>query len=157
MSFIDLSKQVESCASDISNWRQVRKEIVNRHEISSRVDEYITLLSLYKMLMDMVEQQLSDREEIEIVKKIRKRDYRSFISRECSVGGSVCIDTLYELSLREVEAGRMEIDHDLVKLATDAVTVPHYSREQLLRQEERIKKIGGKPSIRERILRKFRK
>ena len=109
------------------------------------------------MLMDAVEQQLSEDEEIEKVQEVRNQDYNMFITRECTIGGSICIDTLYELTQRELEAGRMGPTHSLINLAVDAIAEPHYSREQLLRQEEKIKKLENKPTISEVISRIFGK
>ncbi|MFK7816994.1 MAG: hypothetical protein AB8B92_11730 [Gammaproteobacteria bacterium] len=157
MSFMDLAADVEDCAKDLTSWQRVRQEIINRHAKASAVDEYITLLSLHKMLMDTVEQQLSDDEGIEKVQEVRNQDYNKFITRECTIGGSICIDTLYELTQRELEAGRMGPTHSLINLAVDAIAEPHYSREQLLRQEEKIKKLESRPALREKISRIFGK
>lgn len=157
MSFIDLAAKVEGCTKQLANWQRVRQEIVSRHEIASTVDEYITLLSLHKILMDNVEQQLSEDKEIEKVREIRNQDYNKFITWECTIGGSICIDTLYELTQRELEAGRMGPTHSLINLAVDAIAEPHYSREQLLRQEEKIKKLEGGHALREKISRLFGK
>jgi hypothetical protein len=157
MSFIDLAEQVENCAKGQTNWQQVRQDIISRHEEASTVEEYITLLSLHKMLMDSVEEQLSAEKDIEEVKAIRDQDYNMLITRECTIGGSICIDTLYELTQRELEAGRMGPTHSLINLAVDAIAEPHYSREQLLRQEAKIKKLENKPALREKISQIFRK
>ncbi len=157
MSFIDLAEQVESCTKSLKNWQQARQEIISRHEKASTVEEYITLLSLHKMLMDSVEEKLSAKKDIEEVKAIRDQDYNMLITRECTIGGSICIDTLYELTQRELEAGRMGPTHSLINLAVDAIAEPHYSREQLLRQEAKIKKLENKPALREKISQIFRK
>lgn len=157
MSFIDLAEQVESCNNNLKNWQQVRQEIINRHEKASTVEEYITLLSLHKILMDSVEQKLSAEKDLEEVKVMRDQDYNMLITRECTIGGSICIDTLYELTQRELEAGRMGPTHCLINVAVDAIAEPHYSREQLLRQETKIKKLENKPALREKISRLFRK
>ena len=92
MSFIDLAEKVEGCTKDLANWQQVRQEIISRHEKASTVEEYITLLSLHKMLMDTVEEQFSAEKDIEEVKAIRDQDYNMLITRECTIGGSICID-----------------------------------------------------------------
>ncbi|MBT8112216.1 MAG: hypothetical protein KJO47_00920, partial [Gammaproteobacteria bacterium] len=95
MSLKDLADQVNNSAKGLVDWKKVREEIISSHEKASTVEEYITLLSLHKMLMDDVEQQLPDGVEIEKVKEVRNQDYNTFITRECTIGGSVCIDTLY--------------------------------------------------------------
>lgn len=157
MSFIGLAEQVESCTKSLKNWQLVRQEIISRHEKASTVEEYITLLSLQKMLMDSVEEQLSAEKDIEEVKALRDQDYNMLITRECTIGGSICIDTLYELTQRELEAGRMGPTHSLINLAVDAIAEPHYSREQLLRQEAKIKKLENRSALREKFSRIFRK
>ena len=50
MDLKDLADQVNNNEKKLADWEKVRKEIINRHEKASTVEEYITLLSLYKML-----------------------------------------------------------------------------------------------------------
>ena len=156
MSFVDLAKQVEGCAKDPENWQQVRDEIISRHENATTVGEYITLLSLHKMLMDSVEEQLPGGVDIEKIKALNSQDYNMLLTRECTIGGSVCIDTLYELTQRELESGRMRPTDRLINLAVDAIAEPHYSREQLLRQEEKINKNESSSTLREKLSRIFK-
>lgn len=151
MSFIDLAEKVESCAVDTSDWLKVREEILNRHESSTRVDEFITLLSLHNMLMGHVEDQLAAGAGIDDIKALKRKDYKRLLKREYIIGGSVCIDTLYELTQRELEAGRMGPEDELINIAVDAIAEPHYSREQLLRQEEKIDKIDNSPALPEKL------
>ena len=147
MSFEDLADKVERCAEDATSWLKVRDEIISRHENATTVDEYITLLSLHKMLMDNVERKL---------KALKSRDYKMLLKREYIIGGSVCIDTLYELTQRELEAGRMGPEDKLINLAVDAIAEPHYSREQLLRQEEKINKAEKSSTLSEKLSRIFK-
>ena len=157
MSFIELAERVDGCAEDSSDWLIIRDEIINRHENSTTVDEYITLLSLHKMLMDYVEQQLPIGVSSEEIKALKTQDYKMLLKREYIIGGSVCIDTLYELTHRELEAGRMGPEDKLINLAVDAIAEPHYSREQLLRQEEKINKIENRSAMPEKLREKFSK
>ncbi len=157
MSLKVLADKVNNCIENISDWQQIREEIISRHEKALKVEEYITLLSLYKSLMDAVEYQLSDSLDVEKFREIRGQDYNMLITRECTIGGSVCIDTLYELTQRELEAGRMEPEHSLINLAVDAIAEPHYSREQLLRQEAKIQNIESNSTLRNKFSRIFNK
>ena len=141
MSFSELAVKVEHCAENSACWLQVREEIVDRHKKSTTVDEYITLLSLHSMLMTHVEEQLPGDVTLEEIKALQSQDYKMLLKREYIIGGSICIDTLYELTQRELEAGRMGPEDKLINLAVDAIAEPHYSREQLLRQEEKISNI----------------
>lgn len=157
MSLKVLADKVNSCNENISDWQQVREEIINSHDKASKVEEYITLLSLHKSLLDIVESQLIASEDVEQIREIRDQDYNMLITRECTIGGSICIDTLYELTQRELEAGRMGPEHSLINLAVDAIAEPHYSREQLLRQEKKVQKLENNATLRERFSRIFRK
>jgi hypothetical protein len=158
MDLKDLADQVNNNEKKLADWEKVRKEIINRHEKASTVEEYITLLSLYKMLMDSVECQLPSASSVDVenIRELRRQDYNMLITRECTIGGSICIDTLYELTQRELEAGRMGPTHSLINLAVDAMAEPHYSREQLLRQQARIQKTESK-NLKKRLSRIFRK
>ena len=78
------------------------------------------------------------------------------VIQECTIGDSVCIDTLYELTQRELEAGRMSPTHSLINIAVDASAKPHYSHKQLLRQESKIKEVNDK-SVLKRISNIFKK
>ncbi len=157
MSLKILADKVNSCTKDVSGWQQVREEIINRHEKSSKVEDYITLLSLYKSLMDAVELHMQDSVDIDQIREVRDQDYKMLITRECTIGDSVCIETLYELTQRELEAGRMGPEHSLINLAVDAIAEPHYSREQLLRQEKKIQKLENNVTLREKFSHIFRK
>lgn len=157
MSFVDLAKNVETCADSPEGWIKVRDEIFKRHEKANTVDEYITLLSLYKMLMDYVEEQLPNGLTIEEVKALKSQYYKSLLKREYVIGESVCIDTLHELTQRELEAGRMSPEDGLIDLAANAVTKPHYSRKQLLRQREKINKIENDSKILKSCVKIFHK
>jgi len=157
MSLKVLAEKVNSCIEDITGWQQVRKEIITGHEKASKVEEYITLLSLHKSLMDAVEDQLPDGIDVEKVREVRDQDYNMLIISECTIGGSICIDTLYELTQRELESGRMGPTHSLINLAVDAIAEPHYSREQLLRQEAKIQKIESKSTLHKKLSQIFGK
>jgi len=157
MSLKDLADKVNSCIDNVSDWQHIREEIISRHEKASKVEEYITLLSLYKSLMDVVESQINDSVDVEKFREVKDQDYNMLITRECTVGGSVCIDTLYELTQRELEAGRMGPEHYLINLAVNAIAEPHYSREQLLRQEAKIQNIESNSTLRNKFSRIFNK
>jgi len=157
MNLKDLADQVNNNAKKLADWEKVRKEIINRHEKASTVEEYITLLSLHKMLMDSVEHQLPSSVDVEKFRELRRQDYNMLITRECTIGSSICIDTLYELTQRELEAGRMRPTHSLINIAVDAMAEPHYSREQLLRQQAKIQKTESKSNLNKKLSRIFRK
>lgn len=155
MSLKDLIDKVNSKVGGSLDWQQIREEIISKHEQASTTDERVALLSLHKDLMDTVERQLSNSEGIEKFRKARRQEYNLLITRECLVGGSVCAETLYELTQREIEAGRMEPTHNFITIAVDAMAAPHYSREQLIMQEAKIQAQKCKPTWREKLSRIF--
>ena len=157
MNLKDLADKVNNNAKKLTDWKKVRKEIINRHEKASTVEEYITLLSLHKMLMDSVEHQLPSSVDVENIRELRQQDYTMLITRECTIGSSICIDTLYEITQRELEAGRMGPTHSLINIAVDAIAEPHYSREQLLRQQAKIQKTTSRSNLNKKLSRIFRK
>ena len=157
MGLKELIDKVNSDDVDSFNWQQIREEIINKHEHASTTDERVALLSLHKDLMGGVERQLSDSVEIERFRKARSKEYNSLIIRECLIGGSICTETLYELTQREIEAGRMEPTHRFIDIAVEAMAEPHYSRERLLKQEAKIQAQQSKPTLREKLLRAFSK
>jgi len=156
MSFKDLAEQVGRCVEKPENWKQVRIDILNQHEDAVEINEYITLLSLHKMLMDSVEEHSSNDINLDKIKKIHQQDYKALIIRECTIGGSICVDTLYEITQRELEAGRMNPAHELINLAVDATAEPHYSREQLLRQKEKINELDKNTNIGRKLSKIFK-
>ncbi|MGH1537268.1 MAG: hypothetical protein ACRBDX_04360 [Gammaproteobacteria bacterium] len=155
LSLKDFADKVNKAIDGLSDWQLVREDLINRHENAVSVEEYITLLALHKSLMDAVESQLPGGIDAEKVRKVSSKDYTMLLTRECTIGGSLCIDTLYEITQRELEAGRMGPTHDLINIAVDAIAEPHYSREQLLRQENKIQKLDSRVTLREKISRMF--
>jgi hypothetical protein len=157
MNIEDIIDSVDRIADDVSNWQEIHEHILINHEQAATEEEYVALISLHEKLMDVVEAQLSDNIELEKFKEIRRHDYNMLITRECTIGGSVCIETLYDLTQRELEAGRMEPAHDYINIAVDAMAKPHYSREQLIRQESKLKTLHRKSILPKKIPRIFRK
>ena len=104
--------------------------------------------------MDVVESQLAP-EQLSIFQETRRKHYSSFIVEEALVGENICVETLYAITSREVEAGRMAPDHNVRKAAEMGVAEPHMSRAELVQiasaQEVR------PPSAWKRLLRWFRR
>ena len=155
MNLEELIKKINRDDSDSLNWQQLKEEIISQHEQASTENERVALLSLHRTLLDRVEQQLSDSIDIEKFRKARSQEYNLLIIRECTVGGSICAETLYEVTQREIEAGRMEPTHRFIDIAIDATAAPHYSREQLLRQEAKIQ--AQQSTLREKLSGLFNK
>jgi hypothetical protein len=155
MNLKTLIYKVDRAIDDASDWQEIREQIVSSHEQTRTEEERVTLLSLHKKLMDAVEGQLPGNIDLERFREVRRQDYNMLITRECIIGGSVCIETLYDLTQRELEAGRMEPAHDFINIAVEAMANPHYSREQLIRQESKLKSLQGKSILQKKIPRIF--
>ncbi len=134
------------------NFQQLREEIISEHAKATTVEERVSLLSLHTKLMDQIENKLTDNVDREKFKRARLQEYNMLLTRECVIDGSVCVETLYELTHRELESGRMKPNHSFITLAEDAMSQPHYSRSQLLRQEEKFKKSKEKSNLSAKLL-----
>jgi hypothetical protein len=66
------------------------------------------------------------------LRKVRAADYNLLIMKEAMIGEHVCADTLYEVTGREIEAGRMAPDDGLRQLAAKRVSEPHPSRAEMI-------------------------
>jgi hypothetical protein len=117
------------------NWREMRGEIHDEHERSTTPDERANLLSVYVALMDLVENTDVSPDQLDQFRDTRRKDYNLLVVRECLVGEDVCTETLYEVTTREVEAGRMASDHELRVAAVNGMTAPHITRAELLAAE----------------------
>ncbi len=135
MSHQHLTEEVE-CRNDLLDWRNTREEIYSKLEQTSTEAERVLLLSMYTALMDAVEQQF-DFTESEDFQQARQHDYNLFIIKECLVGEVVCTETLFEVTRREIKAGRMEAANSLAEGAVGAMVEPHLSHQELLAIEEK--------------------
>ena len=107
------------------------------------------LLQIFKSVMDMVESTLGD-DDLEKFRTARRQHYKTFVVQESVIDGNVCVETLNEVTGREIAAGRMPPDHSLRQLAEQGMAAPHFSRAELLQQASG--KAASQPSIWRRIL-----
>ncbi len=140
MDLKSLEQQVNAFDT-LDEWKTLHNQILQEHENENSAEVSEKLLGLHQILLDKVEKSLPDNIEIEKFKAIRQKEYNTMLLREATIGGSLCVETLYEITQRELEAGRMQPTHEFIEIAIQATATEHYSREQLLRQKEKIQNI----------------
>ena len=141
MNLKELEQKVNITLNNANEWQELHDEVVKSHEHAESEHEYVKLLELHKKLLDRIEQNLPKQINIEKFQSVRLQEYNVMLLRECTIGGSVCVETLYELTQRELEAGRMSPTHEFIDTAVNATASQHYSREQLERQKAKIEKL----------------
>ncbi len=134
----EIEEQVNIAIKELRNLSALHEKILYLHEHASTGGEYIFLLEMHKKLLDCIENQLPKDFDLEKFKDARMKEYNTLLLRECVIGGSVCVETLYEITQRELEAGRMLPSHEYINASIHATASHHYSRDQLLRQKDKI-------------------
>ena len=136
----ELEKKIYAL-NDRSMWLSLHEQVLKNHEIvRSEVDKE-KLLDLHKVLLDKVEKWLPDSIDLDKFRELRLQEYNKMLLSEATIGGSLCVETLYELTQRELQAGRMLPTHELIETAIQATAAEHYSRDQLVRQKEKIQSL----------------
>ena len=107
MSASDLIDRLERMSPDQPlNWREIRDEIQREADTPNTPEERVLLLLLFNRTLDQAEREVAP-EKLDELRKARAADYNLLIMKEAMVGEHVCADTLYEVTGREIEAGRM--------------------------------------------------
>ena len=117
-SFVD--RHMQEAAAGTLNWREARKEIVERHRQATSEAERVIFIRLHKAVLDAVERRnLVD--DMEAFRKIRLADYRALLMSEAaSVTGKDGViepTVMHAITSREVAAGRMAADDELHTLS----------------------------------------
>ena len=121
-------------ADAIVNFKEIREEISKEFGQSKSAEYRAALLAMLKSTLDIVEKTIAP-ENLEEFKKIRLREYKTFIVQESLIGENVCVETLDEITRREIAAGRMSSSDELREVALKGMAEPHQSRAQLLEIE----------------------
>ena len=114
-----LSSQSEDTAID---WRGLRDEIHQEFGKANTSEEREFLLEAHKILNDLLERNLDDPEKIKVFQEARLKDYHLLIVQECLVGTNVSPKILDTVTRREVAAGRMTQDDELLTLGKVGTT-----------------------------------
>lgn len=137
-----LFQLLNEIGAPICNWREINQEICDewsglfRGEVTDsnwyeKESHRISLLQTFKVTMDAAESTVLS-EDLEILRDARAKQYKTFIYQESMVGENVCVETLYAVTQREIDAGRMFRDHSCRRLAEEAIAAPHLTRAELL-------------------------
>lgn len=160
-----LFRLLNEIGAPMHNWREINQEICNEwtrmfQQIQSETDMMRTaerrasLLETFKVVMDVAESTVVA-DDLEGIRTARDQQYKIFIYQEAMVGENVCVETLYAITQREIDAGRMPLDHSCRQIAEDAMAEPHSTRAQLLSMKE--EKDCPEPSLSLSVLQKIMK
>jgi hypothetical protein len=104
------------------DWRQVRKEIHDAHDVAKTEADRILCLGVHKIVMDTVERQgLIEDDKLADFRKARQQDYNLLLVKEAMIGrtdGNVAPDKMAAITRREVAAGRMSPVDELHRLSS---------------------------------------
>ncbi len=117
----------------LTNWREIIEEVNNEFGGVTTEESRTALLATFKATMDFAETTVAP-ENLKTFQEARQKHYKSFIVQEALVGSNVCVETLYAITQREIEAGRMTVDDSLRKTAENGMAAPHPSRADLVAQ-----------------------
>jgi hypothetical protein len=110
-------KSAVSSSDQAFDWNHCRKEIIEEHKHATTETDRVTLLDLYKMLMDAVERQAKlSKEDRAKFTEARSQEYNLLLIREAMIGrtdGLVNPTVMRRITAREVAAGRMAPDDEL--------------------------------------------
>jgi hypothetical protein len=131
MSGQDLYDQLpEDSAEILLGWREIRAKVHDEFDKATE-EQRCALLQLFTATMNIAEATIRPA-DLEIFRKTRKQDYNRLIVKESLVGESVCAETAYAVTRREIAAGRMSPDDELAKSAAAAIAAPYSSRAELI-------------------------
>jgi hypothetical protein len=137
-----LFRLLNDVGAPLTNWREIidavdadfqrevaAEEAVFRHPES--FERRGALLGVFKSVMAFVENQLSG-EDREKFCAAREQTYKLFLTQESVVKGSICVETMYQATTREIAAGRMSPDFSTRRIAEQGMAEPHFTRDELL-------------------------
>lgn len=126
-----LQELTERPSGAIVNFQEIREEISKEFGNAKSGEYRAALLAMLKSTLDIVEATIAP-EKLEEFKQIRMKEYKTYIVQEALVGENVCVETLDEVTRREIAAGRMDPSDKLRELAINGMAAPHQSRTELL-------------------------
>ena len=104
------------------DWRTFRDEIAALHERVTTEDEHVSLLEAHRKLV-AVAKFAYDEETYAKLLPITAAEYRMFLNKEAMQDGLINPVLLERVTRREVEAGRLDPDDELRKLAIAGASV----------------------------------
>lgn len=169
-----LFQLLNDVGAPLANWREIIKEVeaeferaVNKPEEHFRRIESFefrgSLLQIFKAVMDIVANGLAG-EDREKFYAAREHHYKTFLIQESVVKGLICAETLFDVTTREIAAGRMSPDFCIRKIAEHCVAEPHFTRDEMLQgaaddvqSQPAPTVLSGISGIWQRVIRYFRK
>ncbi|MCZ2156760.1 MAG: hypothetical protein LC114_23180 [Bryobacterales bacterium] len=139
----ELFRQLNEVGAPLTNWREIinaveedfKREVAADEEVFRRAESFErrgALLQVFKSVMDIGESRLAG-EDLEKFRGAREHHYKVLLTRESLVDDNVCVETMYQVTTREIEAGRMPPDFSTRQIAEQGMAVPHLTRDELLR------------------------
>jgi hypothetical protein len=124
-------------------FKKIRDEIHEEHQRATTTEERVILLRIFTDVMDKVE-----RRGLSLMSwnnyAHRLQDYRLLLIRESLIGENVNPDILFEVTEREIAAGRMAPDDDLRQTAVEGKAAFDPSPADLLAMaEDRRSSVSG--------------
>jgi len=104
------------------DWRAFRDEIAALHAEATTEEEYVTLLEAHRNLV-AVGKSAYDEETYAKLLPVAAAEYRNFLNKEAMEGGVINPVLLERVTLREVEAGRLDANDSFRTLAMSAASV----------------------------------
>jgi hypothetical protein len=98
------------------DWLELRDRLFEEHARATTAADKSDCIAAWTALMDAVEKQASPA-DLPKLEEARRKDYNVFVVNEALVDGQVEPAKLGEVTLREVTAGRMAVNHRLRILA----------------------------------------
>jgi hypothetical protein len=137
-----LFRLLNGVGAPLTNWREIINQVdtdfgreVDAEESIFRHPESFerrgALLAVFKSVMDLVEGRLAG-EDREKFREARLHHYKVLITQEAVVNGNVCVETLYQVTTREIAAGRMPTDFPQRQIAEQGMAASHFTRDELL-------------------------
>ncbi len=142
---------IESLANELATAKsfalvEVAEKIQRELDVAASSEQRGRVLAIFNMTMDQEERNLAARDQealLEQLKKARAQHYRTFIVKECTVGGEspgggdVSVEMLMAVTNREIAAGRMTEAHALRRMAVEGAAAPHMSHAELVAKHAR--------------------
>jgi hypothetical protein len=130
VSVAELIQRMQGKPGQPFDWGRFRKEIIEEHKHATTETDRVTLLGLYKTLMDHVERGAKFSEEDRAgFKELRSQEYNLLLIQEATmIGGRTdgLLDptVMKRITAREVAAGRMASDDGLHTLSVAGAEAP---------------------------------
>ena len=115
--FTQIVEVMSQVGADI-DWRRIREEIIELHNLASEDHEFEATMELYFTLMKAVKEQ-GGITDLDKFKELNRQEYATFLISENIRGrsdGNINLEKMKKITEREIIAGRMNPDDELYKI-----------------------------------------